>query len=440
MKFMKKWTKSVLVTVLSAVFLLGCMGTAWANLTKDQTTDFTTGPSSGATVEAGEGIDSFKLIKDYDSQNPTSAAPFSSSPAETFTFTIAPYAVWNAGTGITANTMPMLQNAANSTATAAGSNLTVTVVTTKGDAAVPASPESHTDDKNATVYLPTYDTVGDYWYKVDETPGSTIGVVYNSHSYYIHVQVTQVGSDKVSNVTMHDACPDPATVTTSAAYATAGKGNKLQAIENMYNAGKLTVTKVMTGSGGDQTKYFPVTVVFTKPSGTIVNSDITFSARLSADASTDSNVTIQGQHYSESPNDTNIVWKITGGTQASDSTTEALTATATFFVKHGTEVTFSNIPYDITYTVQETLDSNDGYTNSYAFDSDANIEAGESVTGTIASGRVSDASDVLTITNSKATTIDIGVITENAPYIALLAVSGAVLFLLVSRKKKLSEV
>lgn len=82
--------------------------------------------------------------------------------------------------------------------------------------------------------------------------------------------------------------------------------------------------------------------------------------------------------------------------------TDALTATATFYVRHGTEVTFSNIPYGITYTVQETLVSSDGYTNSYAFDRNISNETGENVTSTNASGRISDASDVLTITNSKA--------------------------------------
>ena len=57
-----------------------------------------------------------------------------------------------------------------------------------------------------------------------------------------------------------------------------------------------------------------------------------------------------------------------------------------------------------------------------------------------ATGSISDPSNVVTITNEKNTTIDIGVITEDLPFVAMIALAGAALILLVARKKKASEV
>ena len=60
--------------------------------------------------------------------------------------------------------------------------------------------------------------------------------------------------------------------------------------------------------------------------------------------------------------------------------------------------------------------------------------------GTIgATGSISDASDVLTITNNKDTTIDVGVITSNAPYAAMLVLAGLAVLLYVRRRKNMIE-
>ena len=523
---MKKWTKSVLVTVLSAVFLLGCTGTAWAdNPTRDANSGFTVPPTSGtatadSTVNSTIATDGmFYLIKDYDSENATKTdasgnstqgAPKSSSPAETFTYTITPYKVWNAGktsstgtTPIDKSTMPMLYKTASRSeseisGTGTGRSLVVTQYVAN-DAALNESAEDNAHDANKTaIYLPKYDTVGDYWYQVVESLGEnnsnpTTGVFYGTNSfndssntttdtaaqngshnriYYIHVQVTENGSTSgtptlVSNVTLHKTQPTGVnnTAYNSNQSSLYDANDKVNAIENRYYAGQLQVIKRVTGNAADRNEFFKVRVTFTKPAGTVVNSDIAIDQAYTLSSGTYDNsttLTIPGQ-YDGTFASTEYITK---WNQAANSTTEA-TAVAVFYVKDGTTVTFSNIPYGINYTVEEYSTGDLGYTNSFAITSGSgqltgNFNGNTPVTDKVNSGSLfydddttttipptnvgaegsitGAAADVVTITNEKNVTIDIGVITENAPFIALIAVSGAVLFLLVSRKKKLSEV
>lgn len=56
-----------------------------------------------------------------------------------------------------------------------------------------------------------------------------------------------------------------------------------------------------------------------------------------------------------------------------------------------------------------------------------------------ASGSITDPTDEITITNTKTVAIDIGVITEDAPYMTLMAVCAAAAVLMVARKKRIFE-
>ena len=53
----------------------------------------------------------------------------------------------------------------------------------------------------------------------------------------------------------------------------------------------------------------------------------------------------------------------------------------------------------------------------------------------MATGSISDDADTVTITNDKESAIDVGVITSNAPYIAVLILAGAVAVLYIRRRK-----
>lgn len=499
---MKKWTKSVLVTVLSAVFLLGCMGTAWAG-TDDRDAN------SGFAKDVGtanDGITQFSLIKDYDSVHETASAPFSKSPAETFTYTITPFGVWNAGstysgtgagtaTTINTNNMPMLQTVSGTSVTSTYDSTNRTLVVKQSvnkSAALKETPDNNANDAKATFTLPDYTTVGDYWYQVVESKGEnndnrTTGVIYgtndaisgdNDHSnfdhtgtYYLHVQVTQGASALIKNVTLHKN--HPTTGWSNVDYNNArsnmyNTGNKVNAIENRYYAGQLQIVKVVDGSAGDKSQYFRVRVKFTKPAGTVINSDIEIKDAFyntatsgSPTYATDDNKTIPGQYSNTTAPATGTLFK---WDKAANDTTEA-TAVVEFYVTNGTTVNFYNIPLGINYTVEEYDTGDLGYTNVFAnqgatdqlsrkfngnnpdLEQDGNAATDvshfctENTTELGAWGSITGPNaDVVTITNSKSMTIDIGVITENAPYIAMLAVSGAALFLLFLRKKNPSEV
>ena len=495
---MNKFLRKAMILALAGTMTLGMSSTALAaestDVTRDNTSKFT---ESGTKASTGVENDLFYLIKDYDSYDKTSEAPKSNSPAETFTYEITPYAVWNAGstydssadftgaaTAITTANMPMLTLSDETGVTGEGVNrkLTVNQNVSIGDAKYESESDTqNTKDNKTAIKLPTYETVGDYWYKVEELLGNTTGVLYGTNSiltsgtqedvtaangnhnrtYYIHVQVTETSNEVgnsalVKNVTMHQTAPS-ATLTNAQYNATDNtkdyyiSGNKVNAIENRYYAGELVIKKEVTGNAGDKDQYFEVTVVFKKPEGTVVNSDIPFTAvaKDSTNTYTSTNFVIKGQtSQANAEGKTVINWVGT------DPATSVKTATCKFYVKDNTTVTFSNIPYGINYTIQETKPENDTYKHQFTFESadttrpkfdgqDLTTDAGTSeLTDNftdLAVGSITDDLDTVTITNDKQSTIDVGVITSNAPYAAMLVLAAIAVLLYVRRRKNMIE-
>lgn len=246
--------------------------------------------------------------------------------------------------------------------------------------------------------------IGDYWYKVVETAGSTAGVKYDENEYYLHLVVTaddEVDETNigVSQVTIHKTAPnDDGSYTNDAADKVAGP-------ENEYGAGELKIKKELTGNLADKNKTFEVTVTFTAPTGKTVTGPITYGASESIPAN----------------------W------------TGAKSVTVTLGA--GDEVTFSNIPDGVTYKVVEKDYSADEYDiPEYKFDNES--ESGDTVaTGSawaenFASGTVGDSSDTVTIKNNKDATLDVGVIIDNAPFIIIAVIALTAAALIFFRRKK----
>lgn len=466
---MKKWVRKAISVALSGALLLGASGMAGATAAdKDSSSNFTK-PNTNQTTADGAAPDtsSFFLIKNYKYQGATTGV---NSPGETFTYTISPYGVWNADGYVTSGTaaastnkIPTLLNAApTSGATDIGNSLTLNHVITANY----ATSAGATSEK-MEVFLPTYPSVGDYWYKVQETIPSmpTAGVVYGTNSntgsgttnnglntngytatYYIHVQVTDNNGNQVRNVTMHKNAPTVSGSTGSASdqynaeantnYAT---GTKVNDIENTYYAGDLVIKKAVTGNAGELDRYFKVTVEFTKPTGTNVNSTISYTA-IPFDNT-----------YPDAPASSSTASAQTISSGAWDATSGK--ASATFWIRASdtSGVTFYNIPYGVNYSVTETLPS-DYQSNTIEFTSSSNdstasfnsisgltTDANGTGTSQTAQGSITDANDEITITNNKDVAIDIGVITEDAPYVTLMAVCAAAAVLMVTRKKRIFE-
>jgi pilin isopeptide linkage protein len=219
--------------------------------------------------------------------------------------------------------------------------------------------------------LPTYDKVGIYTYKITETASNTAGVTYNSKPLYLKVTVIeQSGKVRVTAVHLE---------TTT--------GSKTDKMTNIYSAGSLSVSKEVTGLLGDKTKGFDITVNFTAPSGKDVDSAITY---------------VVGTETKT------LAW--TNGT-----------ATAKITLKDAGTVTFTNIPYGVTYSVTEAdyTGNNGGYDAAEYTYSDTDQE-------------IDSAAETVKVTNNKGGTPDTGVYTDNMPYIMLMGIvvlAGAVMLM-----------
>lgn len=437
--------------ILSAT-LAGCMAAGMAKMPVSvQASDFTSSADQAADVSQ------ISLTKDYLAVNGENTI----SPKETFTFTVEPYGLWNVGEDgkgrvkYTKDTMPTFQN---------GTDHTFTIEASAG-----AAETSKTTELKTQMQMPVYDAVGDYWYKVTEKNNNVAGVIYgtndsctedltkanNQHDavYYLHVQVTN-GETKgtyIRTVTLHKTAPDAGS--TNTAYEswyrdnhanTEGTDKKVADIQNRYYAGSLEIKKTVTGNTGDRDKLFQVKVTFTNDTDASMLSDITCKDYYDAEGNIQATATSLG--WTDTINE---------GSHSEKSFEKVIC------VKDGATVSFSNIPYGVTYTVAELRPEDDKYTHEFTVDEPdsettfAGVTlAADTVTaeGTEdmmseeekwnaaqATGSIADAKDTVTITNDRVSMIDIGVVTSNAPYIALLLLAGAAGLAFVHRRKDWME-
>lgn len=404
------------------------------------------------------------------------------------------------GDAYTVENMPALAKNSNNVTVSGNKNI-VTINATKGSARKYNGQKNNnirTEIQLNDVNVEDgFKSVGDFWYKVVENSSKTTGVIYgtndsisdnpaadnNGHdaAYYIHVQVVNnpaynasTGSQKFfRSVTLHKKAPIVTETDidqiTNIQYNNWAANNyavndnvKVNDIQNTYYAGDLSITKVVSGNSGDKDKRFEVTVTFTKPEGTIIKSDITYRAANNKTDTTETDSTIANQIAN------NNNWKKIGfDTVILSNSLEQAYNTVKFWIKDGETVTFKNIPYGVNYTIKETRPENDTYTHSFSHlnntknatestfngkktDADAvTVEREETVTNetvansnwnaAYATGFITDASDTVTITNTKVSTIDIGVITSNAPYVAMLLLVAAAAFVFVHRRKNMIE-
>ena len=281
------------------------------------------------------------------------------SPAETVAFTFENVSVTDAAADVTVDNMPEL--------------VSVTLAAYVEGAATTAGFES-----NLVITLPVYTSVGVYTYSITETDGNMAGVTYGANATPIKLVVTVTqGTDGLLEI---------------AAIHTEGDGTtKTDTFTNEYSAGSLAVKKTVSGNMGDQTAFFDFTVTLTAPTGDTVGAPIT----------------------------------ITGGSHASNPTEVATTdwtngvATVNFKLKHNETLTFANIPYGVTYKVEET--HVDGYTTT-----------GEVTTAS----ELNAASTEVTINNEKTTTPDTGITLDSLPYIliGMVVLAAAVAMILNKRR------
>lgn len=270
------------------------------------------------------------------------------------------------------------------------------------------------DDENNLVgsfwvQLPRYEYVGEYTYAVKEAAGNTAGVDYNSASYKIVVLVTNKTKEEGGTgfncyVSLRDA--------------NGTAGSKTDSIQNDFKSNTLTIGKTVEGNLGDKSEYFNFTVTLNAPAGKNVNNEITVRSEASKLEASIVNAAEGAKATYE-----NAKIKFNG-----DSSVQIK-----FTLKHGETVNFENLPVGVTYTVSENDTTTDGnltkhgsYTVTY--------EEGKGATGTINATAKSEAQIINTYGDNNVNT---GVILDNAPYIALLAivVFGGVALMLNKRRR-----
>ena len=289
-----------------------------------------------AEEEKYEDMSNVTITKVYELTNPGTI-----SPAETFTFSeLKNFSVTDAAEGVTTDNMP------TPTISSISYNL--------GDAG------SDNMSKTAFITLPDdYSSVGVYTYTFTENPGETAGVTYYDKEIKLVVTVLQGENGKLRVAAVHTE--------------TEG-GEKADNFPNVYSAGSLAITKVVTGNMGDQSKYFNVTVT--------LNGE-------------------EGKEYAES-------YAVTGGSFSGNPESIKIDVPTEFQLKHGDTITIENLPYGVTYTVVEDDYKTEGYREAQIDFKDKNKT-------------IDTASDTVTITNTKNQDVDTGILLDNVPYVLLLA-------------------
>ncbi len=404
------------------------------------------------------------LLKDY--VNGSTTQTNTKSPAEDFKITIERYGLWNVGEDgqgkakYTKDDMPTFTNGA------ADSSNVFTIAASEGTA-------GGATKTYVPLNVPTYEAVGDYWYKVTETDNNVAGVLYGTNDaeteditkangdhksvYYLHVQVTnaETKGQYIRTVTLHKTAPDLTSTATNAAYetwyATNNKNSedqtdkKVNDIQNKYYAGTLKVEKKVEGNAGDKKELFKVTVAFDNVTNASMLSDITYK-----------------NFYDDKGVQTTTAKSIGWKDEVTGSTHSAKTKSVDFYVQDGTTVEFDNIPYGVQYTITETQPTDDKYVHQFDYEKNADGSSTADAEGSFngvtyqadttstetndpsttgswanakATGSISDDLDHVVITNLKESTIDIGVVTDDAPYVAILVLAGAVTFCALRRRR-----
>lgn len=370
--------KKLLAIVLTLVLVLG-MGTVALATGNDDTPPL-------------EDQTSVNLSKIYKITNGNTA-----NPVETFHFEIEKESVTDSQ--YTKSTMPMFDPA------------TFAISFNNGDATTDGN------TKSADIMLPPYEHVGIFTYKITETKPTeeTAGVDYDEREFYLTVTVINKLDNKGNLIKDKEGKPILLRRVTSLYYYY-DEGEIMQKSQNFLNefsAGSLSIIKNVTGNMGEKDRYFEVTVTLYAPSDKTVKDAV--------------NVLERGSYVAK-PDDT---------TPGNPATVTVGTETV-FHIKHDETITLGNIPYDVTYKVEENIMyeaepyNYDKATYEY-LDKDADGN-NTGITGVIDSGL-----EIAKVINNKERTVETGINLDSLPYLIILAVAIGGLFLFVTRRRMASN-
>lgn len=238
-----------------------------------------------------------------------------------------------------------------------------------------------------------YNKVGKYAYTISENETKIPGITKDAHTYEMIVTVVNKKNTDLDNNTgygyyvgMYDA-----------------DGNKVPAeFTNTYNSYSLEVMKTVQGNFGDLGDTF------------------TFYITLGGADGKDNNYASATVTVSDAANAANgKTWTIGGGQQ-------------TVTLKHGQTIIVSNLPVGVTYTVTEKKTNDDG--TAWVYDTTGEAVAINDVLPSISANNNENKVEIV---NKHEGAPDMGVVLDNAPYIAMLAIVaiGGVALMLNKRRR-----
>ena len=249
---------------------------------------------------------------------------------------------------------------------------------------------------------------GKYCFEIKETSNGTPGVTYDNSTRYLVITVANnsaLGGGYVYYAQLYDDSYAPADSIKDKATGTKVDGAK--AFTNTYTANNVVISKDIKGGLGDLAAKFTFKVKLTYANGK--NATQYVGAKVTEyDGVTEG---VKG-----------LVWAIDGTTEHEIS------------LGRNQSITLTNLPEGVTVTVEET----DGgeYTVTKSDDTTGTLE-NSTITATIS--KVNDAlvDGKIGFINTKEGTPDMGVILDNAPYIAMLAIVaiGGVALMLNKRRR-----
>lgn len=331
------------------------------------------------------------------------------APAEKFEFDIAYVGAYRMGTNVTAPSGKIEAKYADF------------------KNAMLASPNAYTENFSWTLEdLKVPEGIGTFVYKITEKTGSTPTTVYDVDKntlgdLYMVVSVTHKLKDETSkeivpNVYEYSVSLRRYNGAVSASnvevVSTGKKVPNTNAFTNTYGAGNsvndVTLSKTVHGSFGDLSKTFDFIVKFEKPASA---TDVTYGA-IVATKSDKSIIIKQGE-------------TVISAEGSADAVNLEYGKEYTVTMKHDQNVVFSNLPANVTYTMTE-----DGAVAGKL--GDYTVTGEQSAKKTMGS-----ADETVAIVNTHEGTPDMGVVLDNAPYIAMLAIVaiGGVALMLNKRRR-----
>lgn len=260
---------------------------------------------------------------------------------------------------------------------------------------------------------------GKYCFEIKETSNGTPGVTYDNSTRYL--VITVANNDNLNGYVyyaqLYDSNYSPAT--SIKGQATGTKVDGANAFTNTYTANNVVISKDIKGGLGDLAAKFnfkvKLTVADTKNANQYVGAKVVYSDDTAVTA--------------------NTVWAVSEKNSAEDA--------GWYEVKLGRndQIELENLPEGIVVTVKET----DG--NEYAVDQNfskinsKNANTSYAKIGTmnnsVVTATVGTANGSIGFINTKEGTPDMGVVLDNAPYIAMLAIVaiGGVALMLNKRRR-----